>query len=110
MDKLDGRKLDEEQRAILFRNARELLTNVLKHAHAKHAAVLLESDDAAVRVTVKDDGVGYDPEELGIGLHGEGGFGLFSIQERMADLGGTLKIDSAPGRGCTVVMTLPRSG
>jgi signal transduction histidine kinase len=107
IDKLTGKELDEEQRAILFRNARELLTNAIKHSRAENVTVVLETVDDELRVSVQDDGIGFDPERTGAGLHLEGGFGLFSIEERMADLGGKLEIKSARRQGCTVVMSMP---
>jgi signal transduction histidine kinase len=101
--------LSRDDRAILFRNVRELLTNVVKHAQATKVSVLLESPGPNVKITVQDDGVGFDPAELNGFATSEGGFGLFSIQERMADLGGSLEIETARGQGCTVVLTLPTS-
>jgi len=99
----DGQKkpLDDDTRAILFRNVRELVTNVVKHAQASKATVCLEQADAWLKVIVQDDGVGFDPHAA------SRGFGLFSIQERMADLGGSLDIVSEPGNGCKAVLTTP---
>ena len=99
----DGQKkpLDDDMRAILFRNVRELLTNVVKHAQASKVTVRLEQADAGLKVIVQDEGVGFDPRAA------SRGFGLFSIQERMADLGGSLEIVSEPGKGCTAIMIAP---
>ena len=98
--------LDVELRAILFRNVRELLTNVIKHAQAKIISVWLESTADGLEITIQDDGVGFD---VSVDWHSDvkGGFGLFSIQERMTDLGGKLMISSQPGEGCKVVLFLP---
>jgi signal transduction histidine kinase/ABC-type nitrate/sulfonate/bicarbonate transport system substrate-binding protein len=105
----DGQKkpIDDDTRAILFRNVRELLTNVVKHAHASKVTVRLEQADAGLEVIVQDDGVGFDPHAASPGMKHKGGFGLFSIQERMADLGGSLEVVSEPGKGCTAVLTVP---
>jgi len=84
-----------------------LLTNVIKHAKAEKVTVRLDSEGSNVRLTIQDDGVGFDPQALPRLATDEGGFGLFSVQERMADLGGSLEIDSSPGAGCTALLTLP---
>ena len=99
--------LDENTRAILFRNVRELLTNVIKHAYASKVVVRLSSDAGAVRIRVEDDGVGFDGAELTQKADDSGGFGLFSVSERMLDLGGSARILSRPGEGCTIELMLP---
>ncbi len=107
----DGKRfpLDDDMRAILFRCTRELLTNVVKHAQAKRVTVRLEDDGPLVRIVVEDDGIGYDLDATPDSDGTRGGFGLFSIQERMADLGGSLEIRSEPGQGCTAILTAPTS-
>ena len=99
--------LDNDVRAILFRNTRELLTNTIKHARGSKVTVRLEFGEIDLKVVVWDNGVGFDPGALSDSSQSPGGFGLFSIQERMADLGGALKIESAPGKGCTAILTMP---
>ena len=101
------KSLDENARALLFRNVRELLTNVVKHARAKKVRVHLKEDDRVITIIVDDDGVGFDPEQ-GTKQRGQmGGFGLFSIQERMTDMGGSFDVESEPGKGCRVELRLP---
>ena len=97
--------LDDDVRAVLFRNTRELLTNVVKHAQAHTVAVRMESTGEALRITIEDDGAGLDPDNAA-GTSG-GGFGLFSIRERMLDLGGSLEIVSARGKGCEATLVMP---
>jgi signal transduction histidine kinase len=99
--------LTDDVRAMLFRNVRELLTNTIKHAQATHVSVTVEDTGTDVRITVNDDGVGFDAQAVDRASHEEGGFGLFSIQERMRDLGGSLEIASEPGKGCTAILTAP---
>jgi signal transduction histidine kinase len=99
--------LEENKRAILFRNVRELLLNVVKHAQAGKVTVSLESESGQMRVVIQDDGIGLDPEALGEGEAKGSGFGLFSIKERMSDLGGSLDIQSSPGGGCRAILTVP---
>jgi signal transduction histidine kinase len=99
--------LVEDVQAILFRNIRELLTNVARHAQAKEIQVSLERQGESIKIMIRDDGLGFDPQQTIQLDHKKGGFGLFSIQERMADLGGSLEIISAPGEGCTAVLIAP---
>lgn len=106
-DRIKG--LDENVRALLFRNVRELLANVLKHARADKVRVCLTDEGAGVRIIVEDDGAGFDFSAADTRKSHDGGFGLFSIQERMSDLGGTFEIASEPGKGCRAVLTVPGS-
>jgi signal transduction histidine kinase len=93
---------------VLFRNTRELLANVVKHAGAGLVEVRLDCQGDEFQVIVTDDGRGFSPTEVAQRPTSEGSFGLFSIRERMADLGGRLDLDSAPGRGCTAVLRMPQ--
>jgi PAS domain S-box-containing protein len=102
-----SKSLDPNVRAILFRNIRELVVNVVKHAQASRICVRLEERDPEIRIIVEDDGVGFDPLEARKLQKKTGGFGLFSIDELMADLGGGLDIVSAPGQGCTAILSAP---
>jgi PAS domain S-box-containing protein len=92
---------------ILFRNARELLSNAVKHSGAKHVRVVIQRTGDDLRLVVQDDGCGCDPASALEKVGPEGGFGLFSIRERMADLGGELAIDSEPGHGFTASLVVP---
>jgi len=107
VDNLTGDMLEEEQRVILFRNIRELLTNIIKHARARKVKIILETVDHEIHITVQDDGIGFNPELVSGEFNQEGGYGIFSIEERMADLGGRLEINSAPHKGCSIIMSLP---
>lgn len=92
---------------ILFQAARELLVNVAKHARAKQARVIPKGDAGSVTIQVTDDGSGLDPSLLSLTQSTVTGFGLFSIRERLALLGGELRIDSAPERGTRATITIP---
>jgi PAS domain S-box-containing protein len=107
VDNLNGDMLEEEQRVILFRNIRELLTNIIKHARARKVKIILEIGDHEIHITVQDDGIGFNPELISGESNQESGYGIFSIEERMADLGGRLEINSAPHKGCCITMSLP---
>ena len=99
--------LDENVQTLLFRSVRELLTNVVKHARANKVAVHLGEQDNDISITIEDDGIGFDRDALKSKNGQKGGFGLFSIQERMTNMGGTFDIQSEPGKGCRVVLSLP---
>jgi len=105
----DGHRktINDDERAILFRNVRELLTNVVKHARANRVSVSMEYADAALKIVVRDDGIGFDNPSVSKKGGTEGGFGLFSIQERMTDLGGVLEIESEPGEGFKAILIMP---
>jgi signal transduction histidine kinase len=99
--------LAADVRTILFRNVRELIVNVLKHARASKVTVRLEDRPPSIRIIVEDDGVGFDWGAATQAVGKTGGFGLFSINELMADLGGSLRIVSEPGKGCTAILSAP---
>jgi PAS domain S-box-containing protein len=99
--------LDPNLQTILFRNVRELLVNVVKHARANKVSVRIENRNASIRIIVQDDGIGFEPRAVTQAGRKTGGFGLFSIEELMADLGGNLKIVSEPGKGCTAILSAP---
>ncbi|MCE5328468.1 MAG: response regulator [Planctomycetaceae bacterium] len=97
----------EPLRVFLFTAARELLLNVARHSQAQQADVSLRSTGDVIMVTVTDRGVGFDVAATRAAGGSTGGFGLFSIAQRIELLGGSLTIDSSPGRGSTVVLTAP---
>lgn len=98
---------DESLQLFLFRAVQELLFNVVKHARVDRAAVTLRAVDGSVQVSVTDRGPGFDPDD--VETPGDGhGFGLFSIRERAATMGGRLDIETSPEQGCRVTLTLPR--
>ncbi len=98
---------NEDVRNLLFRATRELLFNVVKHAQVKVAEVQMSGADGdRVRIVVRDEGVGFDPARSGDGEL-QGGFGLFSIRERLDLLGGEMEIESAPGQGSRFTLLAP---
>lgn len=98
---------DIDLRAFLFMATREVLINVIKHAGARHATVLLRRVEGRLHITVADDGVGFDAAHLTRPPTREGGFGLFSLRERLQHLDGQLQIVSAPGQGTRVTLVAP---
>ena len=97
----------EEAGVMLFNSARELLRNVARHAGVDHAELELAAEPDGLRLGVRDAGRGFDPAAA---APGGGGFGLFSIRERMKQLGGRVEVDAAPGRGAVVTLHLPSEG
>jgi PAS domain S-box-containing protein len=97
----------EEVRILMFHSTRELLFNVVKHAGVKTARVEIVQEDSRIRVDVEDEGVGFDPIQLKREGTESRGLGLFSIQERLSYLGGSMEIDSAPGRGSRFTLITP---
>lgn len=91
--------LPQEHAIVLFQCARELVYNVIKHAGARNGRIALSHLSERLVLKVEDDGRGFPSQAVKRDRPG-GGFGLFSVRERLALLGGTLAIDSAPGRGC----------
>jgi signal transduction histidine kinase len=97
----DRERLPHEIESTLYRLVQEALNNVAKHAAASRAEAVVEWSGDVVRLTVRDDGRGFDPAAA------NGGFGLTGMRERVMLAGGELKIDAAPGRGTTVSATIP---
>jgi two-component system sensor histidine kinase UhpB len=98
------RRLPKDVELVLYRIAQEALTNIARHARARTAQLRLEHMGGEVRLTVEDDGVGFDVEAP---VAHPSGLGLSGMHERMALVGGRLHIDSAPGRGTRLIATVP---
>jgi signal transduction histidine kinase len=105
----ESRTVKAESEATLLRVAQEALTNVRKHARASRVALTLSYLDETLRLDVRDDGVGFEPELADRARDGwqAGGFGLTSMRERLEQLGGSLTIESEPGAGTTVAAAVP---
>jgi PAS domain S-box-containing protein len=91
-----------EAKEALYRIAQEALHNTVKHAHASRAELKLECDARGIALEVSDDGAGFDPGE-----DFSGHLGLKSMRERAARLGGTLRVESAPGEGTSIRVRIP---
>lgn len=95
-------RLSAEVETVAFRIVQEALTNVLRHARARRVQVRLLRRDETLFALVRDDGVGFDPEEVGRRT-----FGIAGMRERAELVGGSVQILSAPGAGTTVLARLP---
>lgn len=93
--------------ALIFRSIRELLMNVVRHAKASSAVITVYLRDRVLHIEVSDDGVGIDRTDMSSDKHGGGGFGLFSIRERLINIGGKVDISSSPARGAKVALLVP---
>jgi signal transduction histidine kinase len=94
-------RLSEEMETALYRIAQEALTNATKHGRAGRAVVEIRELGDIVRLSVRDDGRGFDPSA------GSDGFGLLGMRERTTMLGGELQITTAPGAGTTISASIP---
>lgn len=95
-------RLPSEVETTLYRLVQEALTNVAKHADATGVSVLVTRRPASVALVVEDDGGGFDP-----GGTRDGGLGISGMRERVALLGGRLRVESAPGKGTTLAAEVP---
>jgi signal transduction histidine kinase len=95
-----------EVETIVYRVAQEALTNVAKHAQADHVWIRLRAAEDAVDLTIRDDGVGFDPVQAAR-LLSDGHFGLAGMRERVELGGGRLDLDSQLGQGTTIRVALP---
>jgi signal transduction histidine kinase len=104
----EANRLPVEIETVLFRITQEALTNVAKHAQATRVIVSLEIQKGAVTVTISDNGEGFEAQSV---LNGErphtSGWGLLGIRERTRLLGGRCTIDSTPGEGSRISVTIP---
>jgi len=101
--------LQDEIKNCLYRVTRELLTNVVKHAHAHKIKVSVRKDCGQIYVSVQDDGTGFKESQAGSKVSQTARFGLFSIREQLEYLGGHLEIESEPGQGTTATVVVPQT-
>lgn len=92
----------------LFRVAQEALNNAEKHARAKNIRLRLAIRDGTIVLEIHDDGRGFDPNLSGTTRRKRRGIGLTNMRERAAALGGTCEVQSVPGQGTTITVTVPR--
>lgn len=93
-------RLPASMETELYRVTQEAVTNVVRHANASRVDVILTIRDKKLIVIVEDDGVGFDPQQV----PAEGHLGLIGVQERADMIGGKLVIESAPGKGTTLIV------
>jgi signal transduction histidine kinase len=101
------RRLPAPLETTVFRVIQEALTNAARHAKARHVDVALDWDAAQVTLRIADDGQGFDLHEAAARAKGGQHLGLWSMRERIEQLGGQLDMQSAPGSGTTIQATVP---
>jgi two-component system sensor histidine kinase UhpB len=99
-----NRRLRREAAVALFRIAQEALTNVARHAQAKHVELRLEADAQQMLLTVRDDGAGFDPAAAAARASR---LGMTTMRERVVAAGGSLELESAPNEGTTLRASVP---
>ena len=103
----EPKPLGDDMRVLLYQAVSELLINVVKHARAHHTIVRILRDEGRIRVSVEDDGVGFDASRTATQQVLASGFGLFSIRERLHHVGGELVIESEHARGTRATLVAP---
>ncbi|MEN6463761.1 MAG: ATP-binding protein [Syntrophaceae bacterium] len=99
-------QLTYETQVLIFQAVRELLMNVVKHASANNVDISITPNRNKVKISINDDGKGFNGN-VSYRANTSGGFGLFSIRERLKHLGGQLVIYSKPGKGTRVSISVP---
>ncbi|TQM84546.1 signal transduction histidine kinase [Saccharothrix saharensis] len=103
----DARPMHTDVEVALLRTAQEALTNVAKHARAGRVALTLSYMEDLVTLDVLDDGVGFAPDAKRAGGSPDGGFGLAGMRQRVQRLAGRLDVESEPGGGTAITVTVP---
>ena len=106
-DDMRTKPLSDEVRSVVYQCGRELLINVAKHAKADAARIAVALEGNRYRVTVEDDGIGFDPAVLNHDSSKTARFGLLSLQIRMERLGGEVIYESSPGQGSQMALLAP---
>lgn len=94
--------LTDARATALFRIIQESLTNIARHAHASEASINIAQENDMLKLTIADNGCGFDPASIG-----SQSFGLLGIRERLETFAGSLLIESAPGHSTTLHITMP---
>ena len=103
----EDKPLNVDTRSILFRNVRELLVNVVKHAKATQVSIAITRTGSNIKIIVEDNGQGLNKQMIKEQHKQSWGYGLFSIDERMRDLGGSIAVENLPGNGVRAVVIAP---
>ena len=95
--------IPENQKLMFYRIIQEQLSNVVKHANADNVTITLQSKNDGTTLVIRDDGDGFNQEQIRKGL------GLTNIKNRAELFGGTVDIIAAPGKGCSLKVSVPRA-
>jgi signal transduction histidine kinase len=105
----EPKALEKKVELLLYRCAKELLCNITKHSKAKNVAIGIKSIDNFLELTVIDDGKGFDTSCLETSKTRKKAFGLFSVQQRLTNVGGSFSIESEKKKGTKVILRAPLS-
>ena len=100
---LENDLLSPGKKVTLFRIVQEQLKNIIKHSQASKVDIYLENKEGNTQLMIKDNGIGFDTKQT------HSGIGLSNIYERTRFYNGTVDIQTSPGNGCTIVVTIPAS-
>jgi signal transduction histidine kinase len=100
-------RLTPEREIAIFRIAQEALSNVTRHAQARHVEMRVEFGEARLAISIRDDGEGFAGPSAPSDLASAGHYGLLGMQERAELIGAALQIESSPGNGTKVVLVVP---
>lgn len=101
------KQVSEETHQIIFESVRELCFNIIKHADVDEATLKIRKVNNHLQIIVEDNGKGFDQQEIMDNLIQNGFFGLFNTRERLKRLGGSLEIQSEPGKGTKAILHAP---
>ena len=96
-----NRKMEDELKLNIYRVIQEQLNNIIKHAAARHVTVSIEGEDKIITIGINDDGKGFDLQKK------RNGIGISNMINRVETFNGTLKIESSPGNGCSILIKIP---
>jgi signal transduction histidine kinase len=105
---VEDKKIGDDSSIVLYRTAQEALNNIVKHAKAKTVSVRLGQEKNNIVFEITDDGRGFNTEALIASSRAATKIGILGMRERIAALRGTLKIESAPQKGTTLHVTIPK--
>jgi PAS domain S-box-containing protein len=105
-----AKRLPATVETALFRSAQEAINNIAHHAGARRVWIDLDFQNEQVEIRVKDDGIGFDVNQVADSANLRSGLGLLGMQERMSEVGGEFSLVSAPGEGTTVFLRVPTTG
>jgi signal transduction histidine kinase len=97
------KRLDPKQKLMLFRIIQEQVNNVLKHAHASSLIIVIAALPDKIRLEIADNGIGFDLEQVKV----KDGVGLSNIMSRAAIFDAAVNVNTAPGKGCQLIIDLP---
>jgi len=108
--KIEGevKGLPTDMEIAIYRILQESLNNIKKHANATEASVLVQFTEQNVKMIISDDGEGFEVPEAVTDFASAGSFGVMGLHERAQLFGGTVMVESEPGKGTTVKMVMPR--